>query len=187
MLTGLYYIMPSSRYEVIPAVLDIVTQLHPKSILDIGIGTGKYGMLFREYLDVWDISKPYKKKGLYLIGIEAFAEYDNPIWQVYDKVVIEDVRNLATDSASLMFMEKIKVSFDLLFMGDVIEHFEKEEAKHIIGKLNHKHIVIVTPLNVLKQEAVYNNEFEIHRSEWKHQDFPNLEHKIIGNQQIFYG
>lgn len=179
--------MPSSRYDAIPFVLDLVVQYQPKSILDIGIGTGKYGMLFREYLDIWNVDKPYKKRSLYLIGIEAFAEYDNPVWQVYDKVVIEDVRNLASNNASLLFMDKIKVNFDLLFMGDVIEHFEKEEAKHIIGKLNHKHIIIVTPLTVLEQGMVYNNEFEIHRSEWKHQDFPNLEHRIIGNTQVFYG
>ena len=173
--------MPSSRYDVIPFVLDLVTKWQPRSILDLGVGYGKYGVLFREYLDIWKVDKPYSKKVLRLIGVEAFEEYRNPIWDVYDKVIIGDVNS-----------EKVKAElaeekFGLLFLGDVLEHFEKEEGKRLIGSLNYDKIIIVTPLHVLDQKAVYGNEFETHKSSWKWQDFPNLQLQVINNQQVLYG
>lgn len=170
--------MPSSRYQVIPLVLDIVTATQPKSILDIGVGFGKWGVLFREYLDVWKTNKPFQERVARIDGVEAFAEYENSVWKAYDTVHIGNVIDLLP--------ELTKQKYDLLFMGDVIEHFDKEEAKKLLGALNYNHIIIVTPFQVLEQKAVYDNEYEIHKSTWRHQDFPNLELKIIGNQQIFY-
>lgn len=170
--------MPSSRYQIIPLVLDVVTALQPKSILDIGVGFGKWGVLFREYLDVWKTDKPFQERVARIDGVEAFAEYENAVWKAYDTVYVDNVINIIPE------LQKHK--YDLVFMGDVIEHFEKEEAKKLLGALNYNHIIIVTPFQVLKQEAVYDNQYEIHKSEWKHQDLPNLELKIIGNQQVFY-
>ena len=43
--------MPSSAPDVIPAVVNLVWELAPRSILDIGAGNGKYGVLFRDYLE----------------------------------------------------------------------------------------------------------------------------------------
>ncbi len=44
--------MPSSRPNTIPTVIHLVRQLKPKSILDVGVGFGKWGHLFREYTDI---------------------------------------------------------------------------------------------------------------------------------------
>ena len=44
--------MPSSRANTIPTVIHLVRQLEPRSILDIGVGFGKWGHLFREYTDI---------------------------------------------------------------------------------------------------------------------------------------
>lgn len=172
--------MPSSRYDVIPFVLDQVVAMQPRSILDIGIGYGKYGVLFREYLDIWKVDKPYDQRVTKIVGIEAFEEYRNIVWDVYDEVLVGNVKELLDDLSK-------RPMFDLLFMGDVIEHFEKEEAKEIIRKIPHKHRLIITPLVVSEQTAVYKNDFEIHKSSWKWQDFPGLNIKIIKNQQVFYG
>lgn len=170
--------MPSSRFDAIPFVLDLVTKWQPRSILDVGVGYGKYGVLFREYLDIWKVTEPYSKRILRLVGVEAFEEYRNPIWDVYDKVLIGDGRDLKVELAE----EK----FGLLFLGDVIEHFDKEEGKKLLGELNYDKVIIVTPLQVYEQEAVYQNPYEIHKSEWKHQDLPGLDLKIINNTQVFY-
>ena len=170
--------MPSSRYDVIPFVLDLVTEYKPKSILDVGIGYGKYGVLFREYLDIWNVKSPYGKRGLRLVGVEAFREYRNPVWDVYDKVLIGDISKMT---------ELEEEKFGLLFLGDVLEHFEKEEGKKLLGRLNYDKLIIITPLQVFEQDAVYNNEFETHKSSWKWQDLPELQLHIIENQQVFYG
>lgn len=170
--------MPSSRYQVIPMVLDLTVAMQPKSVLDIGIGYGKYGVLFREYLDVWKTNKPFQERVTRIDGVEAFLEYRTPVWDAYDTVY--------TDNIITLIPELARTKYDLLFMGDVIEHFEKDEAKRLLKELNYNHIIIVTPFQVLKQEAVYDNQYEIHKSEWRHQDFPDLELKIVGNQQVYY-
>ena len=44
--------MPSSRPNTIPTVVHLLRQLKPQSILDVGVGFGKWGHLFREYTDI---------------------------------------------------------------------------------------------------------------------------------------
>lgn len=46
--------MPSSRPEIIPHIVNLVSHYAPKSVLDIGMGFGKYGIILREYLELWD-------------------------------------------------------------------------------------------------------------------------------------
>lgn len=42
--------MPSSFHEALSIVVPFVIDLAPVRILDVGVGFGKYGFLFREYL-----------------------------------------------------------------------------------------------------------------------------------------
>ena len=171
--------MPSSRYDLIPRVLDVVVQQKPTSILDIGIGFGKWGVLFREYLDIWDVGEPYENRRLKLYGVEAFESYDNPIWQVYDKIFTKDALSILPVLSQLG-------KFDLLFLGDVIEHFTKEEGKRILSEIEYDKLIIITPRIVSKQEAVYGNSFEIHKSSWSQEDFPDMFRTEINNQQMFH-
>lgn len=47
--------MPTSWYQAIPAILTQVKKLEPATILDIGVGFGKYGLLFRDVLEIpWE-------------------------------------------------------------------------------------------------------------------------------------
>ena len=171
--------MPSSRYDLIPKVLDLVTTWKPESICDLGIGYGKYGMLFREYLDIWDVESPYGKRKLKLYGVEVFEEYDNPIWQIYDKIFTKDVLSILPILSQLG-------KFDLLFLGDVIEHFTKEEGKRILSEIEYDKLIIITPKVVSTQEAVYGNSFETHKSSWSKEDFPEMFRTEINNQQMFW-
>lgn len=171
--------MPSSRYGSIPFVLDLVIKMQPKSILDCGIGFGKWGVLFREYLDIWKVNKPFQERVTRIDGVEIFSEYENSVWKVYDNIYTGNIIDLIPE----LSVHK----YDLLFMGDVIEHLDKEEGKNLLKELSYNHIIVITPLHVLKQETVYNNQYETHKSEWRYQDFPlDLELKLIENQQILY-
>jgi len=169
--------MPSSRYDVIPFVLDKVREFNPKSILDIGIGYGKWGVLFREYLDIWNTQTEYKNREVEIIGVEIYTKYCNPIWKAYDKIHKCDI---------LTAKDILKQKYDLVFMGDVIEHFTKSEGLKLLSKLKYKHIIIITPNIVSDQEAVYNNSYEIHKSQWTHSDLDYLNCHLINNQQVFY-
>lgn len=48
--------MPTSYPEAISSILELVRREEPRSILDLGVGFGKYGMLCREMLDI-----PYER------------------------------------------------------------------------------------------------------------------------------
>ena len=169
--------MPSSRFDCIPYVLKHVVDLQPKSILDIGVGYGKYGVLFREYLDIWDVEKPYNERGVHITGVEANREYDNPVWDVYNDVIVCNAMQ------ELERLKKIKV--DLLFLGDVIEHFTKGEGHILLGTLKYKNAIIVTPKIVSPQKSVYDNPYETHKSSWGPQDFGEVEaYYVINNQQV---
>jgi 16S rRNA G1207 methylase RsmC len=44
--------MPTSNYEAISKILGEILVLDPRSVLDVGPGKGKYGVLCREYLNL---------------------------------------------------------------------------------------------------------------------------------------
>ena len=72
--------MPSSRANTIPTVIHLLRQLEPGSILDVGVGFGKWGHLFREYTDILkaehDPSRYQRANWKVRIdGIEGHAEY----------------------------------------------------------------------------------------------------------------
>ena len=47
--------MPTSWYQAIPSIMEQIEYQRPKSILDVGVGFGKYGLLIRDILEI-----PYK-------------------------------------------------------------------------------------------------------------------------------
>ncbi|MCI0745080.1 MAG: hypothetical protein L0Y58_06715, partial [Verrucomicrobia subdivision 3 bacterium] len=76
--------MPSSRPNTIPTVIHVVRQLKPASILDVGVGFGKWGHLFREYTDILEAEhdpKRYQRRNwrVRIDGIEAHKAYLTPM------------------------------------------------------------------------------------------------------------
>ena len=91
--------MPTSVPYGVPIIAGAARQLRPKSVLDVGIGFGKYGMLFREYLDIWDM--------------ECVADYDPAAW----KTRIDGIEATAIPEeellASLMgYLQEAPVAWD---------------------------------------------------------------------------
>ena len=52
--------MPSSQYYHISKIMEMIISLDRKSVLDIGSGFGKFGVLCREYLELWDGRQKYE-------------------------------------------------------------------------------------------------------------------------------
>ena len=111
--------MPSSDYFQIPTVMQAVTQLKPASVLDIGIGFGKWGALCREYLDA-DFGRVAKPQWQTRIdGVEIFEPYRNPLWDaVYDRIWVGDAMDVLRQAGR----------YDLVIACDVIEHFTKNKV-----------------------------------------------------------
>jgi len=170
--------MPSSSPEVIPVVIGLLWELAPRSVLDIGTGYGKYGVLFREYLELRHRqvrernheADPTRLNRLVQIdGVEGFADYVGDLHRaVYDNMYIENILDFA----------KREWEYDLIFMADVLEHMDKEVAlKELLPKLvlaAKMGVLISVPAKVQEQHAEFNNELEIHRSQWNYRDFHKL-------------
>jgi hypothetical protein len=166
--------MPSSRPNAIPTVIGVVMELKPCSILDVGVGFGKWGHLFREYTDIIaSESNPsrYRKENwrVRIDGIEGFANYLTPMHEyIYDKVEVGDAIEVLPRMGR----------YDLIFLGDVIEHFEKEEGRRLLTlALSHaeKALMITTPRYETPQGSSCGNELERHRSCWTAADFLKYE------------
>jgi hypothetical protein len=162
--------VPSSRPNAIPTIIHLVRQLKPRSILDIGVGFGKWGHLFREYTDILEAENDPARyeKGHWLVridGIEAHAPYLTPMHAyLYDNIYIGDATALI----------KTLSNYDLIFLGDIIEHFEKEAGLHLLREAftrANKAVIVSTPKYETAQESLCGNELERHRSLWKAKDF----------------
>ncbi|MEK7473722.1 MAG: class I SAM-dependent methyltransferase [Patescibacteria group bacterium] len=140
----------------------------PKSILDIGVGFGKYGVLAREYLELWDGREDYKHFKRHIDGIEAYADYLTPLHTyVYDRVYVGN---------ALDIVPTIKRSYDLVLLIDVLEHFEKPEGKALLKMLlkRHRGIIVSVPKDIGEQGEVFGNVHEEHKAEWKASDLSAL-------------
>jgi hypothetical protein len=167
--------VPVSDYHQISDVLHVVQQIQPQSLLDIGVGFGKWGMLCREILEIYPGRVSQDEWKLQFDGIEIHPPYRNPLWDMaYNQVYLGD---------ALVVLPTLQ-KYDLIICCDVIEHFPKDVGKRFVQTiLQHARVAIITsPCGYAPQDAIYDNEHERHLSGWGEedlQDFPHL-FKIIG-------
>jgi hypothetical protein len=162
--------MPSSRPNTIPTVIHLLHQLTPKSILDVGVGFGKWGHLFREYTDIRQAEKNpsrYERKNwqVKIDGIEGHAAYVTEMHRyLYSEIHLGDAGEL---------IKKLP-RYDLIFMGDVIEHLEKKAGFQLlqdaVARAN-KAVIVTTPRYETGQADLCGNQLERHRSLWTLRDF----------------
>lgn len=158
--------MPTSDANTIPAILNEVCRLNPRSVLDLGAGCGKYGALCREYLDGahgrFHRGQWWKR----IDAVEGCEKYLSDLhYSVYDNVYIEDFTS-----------HKDKwTGYDLVLMVDSIEHLDRDAGERMLDGLltNNEHVIVSCPMGVYfqQQDAVWGNEFERHRTNWEPADF----------------
>lgn len=152
--------MPSSDHRQIPIVVQTYLDLHPESILDIGCGWGKYGLLAREYLRdcPWMPNWVTVKK---VDAVEVFDKYITDIHRkIYDNIYIGDITELEIGE------------YDLILLVDVIEHIEKSKALELVENLKRKgKLLIITPKEFMVHPERYGNKHEEHISHFTYKDF----------------
>lgn len=167
--------MPSSYHGFLTDVIDFYCKIGPASVLDVGVGFGKWGLLFREYGDIIKdrvFKKDWKRK---IVGVEIYSKYITEVHQyIYDQILIGDIAKIS---------ETID-DFDFIFCGDVIEHLKKDIAYKTINNLirKSKYLCIVIPLGGEWGQGESNGNInESHLSVWEEKDFANcvLSNKII--------
>jgi len=170
--------MPSSRPNTIATVIHLVRQLKPRSILDVGVGFGKWGHLFREYTDILEAEQDparYRRENwlVRLDGIEGFPEYVTVMHHyLYNQIHIGDARTLVRQLPT----------FDLVFLGDVLEHLDKADGDQLLrDALGHANqaVIVTTPKYATDQAGLCGNELERHRSLWSARDFRQFENAQV--------
>ena len=138
--------MPTSEHHQIPHVVDEIVRLAPASVLDVGCGWGKYGVLVREYTNA--------------ARVDAI-DVNPPRYPVYDHAWTGDLRNLDA------VLPADAPRYDLALFLDVIEHLEKPEGWRACEQLvtRARRVLVATPWGFRPQE-VPGMPFETHRSGW---------------------
>lgn len=158
--------MPSSSHFHISKMIDWIIKTHPTSILDIGVGYGKWGFLAREYTDINNHNYAPATWQVRIDGVEAFPRYATPTYDyVYSQIYYGDARELLPTLPD----------YDLVILGDVIEHFSKEDGRQLLAQLRKKarFILLSSPTQFFQQE-LFCNDYETHRSLWGVHDFADF-------------
>lgn len=178
--------MPTSDGNNITPIIDFIIRLRPlpRTILDLGIGFGKYGALTREYLDIGQERISPDKWTTNIVGIEGFSGYSSsPLWNCYSDIRIEDFTRHYEDYKG----------YDLVLMVDSLEHVNKPDGERILDYIreNNKHTIISCPDGDYPQGAVNGNEFERHRAYWTVDDFTirggRIIHRTVCTIAVFRG
>jgi predicted TPR repeat methyltransferase len=149
--------MPIGSFTVIPYVAKQLATQRPGRVLDLGIGSGFYGAVVRQWVDLG--VRPWNT---FLVGVEAWADYRNPLWDLYDVVVIDTIKS---------YLARFEEPFDSVILGDVLEHFESSEGTALLGQAQARvapggTLIVATPALFVEQSAVNGNALERHRSVW---------------------
>jgi hypothetical protein len=159
--------MPTSPYGHLYTVVEFLNAIRPSSLLDIGLGNGKIGFIARDLLDVM-LGQRYRQEDwqVKIDGIEVFADYiQNHQKTVYDDIYIGDAFDVI-DSLG---------TYDMIVLGDVLEHFEKKKALQFMDKCvahANQHLIVCIPLGEKwVQPAIYGNPHEKHLSFWQYEEF----------------
>jgi len=152
--------MPTSSPAAITYICNRITRLEPLSVLDVGIGFGKYGFLAREYTDVY---RGRYHKDEWVTNIDGIEGFKNLVTEfhhyVYNNIYIGDACALINTLNN----------YDLIVCVDMLEHVEKDKGKLLLNAFKNKSktTIVSVPIKPSKQgKGKYNNPFAPHRSVW---------------------
>ena len=129
--------------------------------LDVACGYGFWGFLIKiekncDFLVGVDIWKPYLKKLQKL--------------NIYDGLIV----------TKLPYLPFRKKTFDITLACEILEHLEKRDGLNLLTHLEEitkKRIIISTPLRY-PQDAIRNNPYEAHTTEWSLLELKQLGYQV---------
>lgn len=174
--------MPVSLWLGMEDALQAIVERRPTSVLDAGIGFGLWGMLLRQYLDVWSGRIQREQWTTRIDGIEIDERRVQAHQRhLYTNVLVGDVRILVPQRAA-------EHSYDVILLGDVVEHLPKADGHALIGaaiELAGQLVVIRIPLgDGWRREG--REEPDHHRAQWYIGDFDGypctiMQYDFVGN------
>lgn len=174
--------MGTSNWQNISYVVELIRAINPVKILDFGFGFGRWGILCREFLEVWDEGNYKGKWSRQIDGVEVFPDYIKSYHSYfYDNIYNEE---------GYEWIKSTKEKYSLIIFGDVLEHFEKSIALEIINLSLTKsdYILINIPLGLhWEQTHINGNKYEDHKSIWQTSDFKNFRFKVVKSFRDYLG
>ncbi len=163
--------MPTSSNFCFSPMAWEITSTKPMSILDVGFGYGKWGFLCREMLEARG-HRIYPEDWVIKIdGIEIWKDYAERLpWinLIYDNVHIGDAHDVIGTLGN----------YDLIILGDVVEHLEKDKGQHLLRKAiekSNKCCLLSIPIGDWTGNSLFdNNPYEEHISVWSEEDLINI-------------
>jgi predicted TPR repeat methyltransferase len=141
--------MPQSQQSELGTsiIVNHILQNPIRTILDVGCGEGKWGKLLKNKVSTID-------------GVEAWAPYIQKynLHQYYNNLFNLDIR----------FFE-FNHNYDIVILGDVLEHLQRNEAIEVLNKLklNTNTIYLTLPITICIQDGnIIGNPYETHHYQW---------------------
>ena len=148
--------MPLGYIKTLEPLTEAFLRFHPKSVLDLGIGYGMNGAVLRNYFGGPNGRLDTANPAFLLHGIEVFHHYRNPMWGLYDRVTVGDIR----DSLPILG------NYDLVVCTDVLEHLDVDLGKQVLMRARHAFIGVCNYLEANPKEGAFGNPHEAHVSQW---------------------
>jgi hypothetical protein len=174
--------MPVSLWLGMEDALQAITDRRPASVLDAGTGFGLWGMLLRQYLDVWSGRIEREQWTTRIDGIEIDERRIQPHHRhLYTEILVGDIRTVVPRRAA-------EQSYDVIIFGDVIEHLPKADGRALLdaaAALAGEIVLLRIPLgDGWRREG--REEPDHHRSQWYLGDFEGYpctirQYDFIGN------
>lgn len=161
-------IVPASNPETKPWIAEQILHIKPKTVLDVGAGKGLYLNLLYDVLG---------KENVHVTAVEVWEDYIKffMLKMRYNVLIKEDVRKMDD------------FSYDLVILGDILEHMSKEDAVALWDKVSTqaKYAVIAIPIIHHPQEAINDNPYEIHvKEDWSTQEVLDSFHGIVDHAEF---
>lgn len=145
--------MPTSDLRQWPDIIHLVWQLSPQTVLDVGPGRGKGGILIPEYCG----------EHVVMDAVEMESSYITPkLKAIYRNIINKPAIHVDEDTYA---------QYDCVLLIDVIEHMTHKEGERLLDKIPVP-MVICTPMFFFEQGDGMP-ESEKHRCVWTSQEFTN--------------
>jgi hypothetical protein len=158
--------MSTGALQSVELIVALILKLEPESFLDLGVGSGKWGFLFREYTDIWRgcaLTRQWKSR---IDGIEIFS----PIVQDYQRAMY----NRVFVGNAYTLIDELH-SYDFVWAFDLLAAFEKQKGFEMLKKARKKTGMLLAVWQTLEEKvplkSATNNPFDAKVSSWSLNDF----------------
>lgn len=161
--------MATSSIGHVRHVMSHVISSQPQSVLDVGVGFGRWGFLCREMLDAFAGRVRKEQWRVRIEGVEIFEAYlqDHQRY-IYDKIHIGNAKDVVPSLGG----------YGVVIIGDMLEHLNKDDAWGLFGSaMDRAGIGLILNIPIGEgwlRGGVSENTYEDHLSWWTLAEFADF-------------